>query len=120
MRDGVLERLLRTDAGRLRLGWRLLAFVAVALCVTVALGMILPSHVLSGSVALLFGSCVAGWMLLASEGRKPAALGFHGTPEAGTELGLGVAVGTAAALLAVVGLWLSGGVVWGTETGTLQ
>ncbi len=119
MRDHVWGRVLRTEAGRLRLGWRLLAFVAVALCVTVALGMVLPPHLVSGSFALLAGSCVAGWMLLASEGRPPAALGFHASPAGGRELGVGLGHGVAVALVAVAGLWAAGGVGWASEPGSV-
>ncbi len=110
--------MLRAESGRLRLGWRLLIFVVVALCVTVAVGLILPSHLVSGSVALLVGSCVGGWMLLASEGRRPAALGFHLSSEVGSELAVGVALGLGVALLAVTALWAAGAVRWVTETGT--
>ena len=119
MWEDVWGRVLRTDAGRLRLGWRLLAFVAVALCVTVALGAVLPPHLVSGSFALLAGSCVAGWMLLASEGRPPAALGFHASPAGGRELGVGLGHGLGVALVAVAALWVTGGVGWTSEAGSL-
>jgi membrane protease YdiL (CAAX protease family) len=49
----------------------------------------------------------------------PAALGFHGTPAAGAELGLGIGLGAAVALLAVAGLWITGGVGWRAEQGSL-
>ena len=111
-------RVLRTAAGRIRLGWRLLTFVVVALCLTIAVGLLLPSHLVSGSFALLLGSCVAGWMLLASEGRAPAALGFHASPGGGSELGVGLGLGVGLALLAVTGLWMTGAVQWGAESGT--
>jgi uncharacterized protein len=118
--DGVSGHVLRTEAGRLRLGWRLLAFVLVALCVTVAVGLALPASILSGSFALLAGSCVAGWMLLASEGRAPAALGFHLGRTSGRELVLGIALGTLTVLGAVAGLAVVGGVTWFTEPGAVS
>ena len=113
-------RVLRTEAGRIRLGWRLLTFVVVALCLTIALGLLLPSHMVSGSLALLVGSCVAGWMLLAFEGRAPVALGFHASPGGGAELGVGLGLGVGVALLAVTGLWISGTVQWVAEPGTVE
>ena len=113
-------RVLRTEAGRLRLGWRLLAFVVVALCVTVALGLVLPPHLVSGSLALLVGSCVAGWMLLASEGRAAPALGFHLSPEGGAELATGLGLGLGVAGVAVAGLWATGAVGWAVEAGTVS
>lgn len=118
MRDGVLGHVLRTEAGRLRLGWRLLAFVLVVLCVTVAVGLALPASVLGGSFALLVGSCVAGWMLLASDGRSPAALGFHLGRTSGREFGIGIGLGTLTVLGAVAGLALVGGVTWTSESGS--
>lgn len=113
-------RLLRTDEGRVRLGWRLLAFLMVATLVALVVGALVPAGVVGGSAAVLAGSLVAGWWLLALEGRGPGALGFHGSREAvgeaGRGLGLGVLVG-----LVVVGLMAALGVVrWTPEAGSVS
>jgi len=117
--NGVSRRVFRTDTGRLRLGWRLLAFFAVAACVTVATGFLLPPSVIAGSGALLMGGLVAGWMLLGIDGRPPAALGFHLDGKAAPALAIGTGVGTLIALGAVGSLALVGGVAWTAESGTV-
>jgi uncharacterized protein len=116
---GASGRVFRTDTGRLRLGWRLLAFFAVATCVTVVVGLLLPPSVLGGSSALLMGALVAGWMLLAVDGRAPAALGFHVDRRAIPSLAVGTGFGALVALSAVAALALVGGVTWTAESGTV-
>lgn len=120
MWNGASDRVLRTDAGRLRLGWRLLAFFIVTTCVTVAAGFVLPPSILGGSAALLLGAFVGGSMLLAVDGRPPAALGFPLERRAGTELAVGTGLGTLTVLLAVGSLALVGGVSWEAESGTVS
>lgn len=87
--------------------------------VRVAVQTLTPSGIVWGSAALLAGATVAGWILLAGDGRGPGALGFRLSrdmgPEAGKGLVLGVLVG-----LAVVGLMAGLGVLrWTPEDGTV-
>ena len=119
MWEGASARVFRTDAGRLRLGWRLLLFGLVTAMVTVAFGLALPPLVLAGSFALLAGSCVGGWLLLATDGRAPAALGFHTGPATGPECARGLGLGVWVALVAVGLTALFGGVVWAPEEGSV-
>lgn len=118
MWDGFSGRVFKTDAGRLRLGWRLLAFAVVAILVAAAVGLALPPSVLGGSAALLVGGTLGGWMLLAADGRPSAALGFHIGRDAVPELALGTGLGTLIALGAVGAVALAGGVTWAPEGGT--
>jgi membrane protease YdiL (CAAX protease family) len=116
---GETRGLLRTDAGRLRLGWRILTFLLVATVITVAVALVMPPSVLSQSVAVLVGSLVGGWLLLATDGRGPGALGFHlgGSGPRETTAGLGVGVLIGGVAVALIGL--AGGLRWTGEPGTL-
>lgn len=87
--------------------------------VAAGVGLLLPPSLVGGSLALLAGGTVAGWVLLASEGRGLAALGFPGTPGAVPETLWGLALGVAL-VAAVVGLIaVAGGVRWFAEPGHL-
>jgi len=110
-------RLVRTPRGRLRLGWRLLAWASAAGCVAAALGLLFPASLLAGSAALLIGGTVAGWLLLASEGRRFSALGFHLGPSWISEAAYGIGVGAGLALLAVAVIGAAGGVTWSGAPG---
>lgn len=114
-----LELVLRTPDGRLRLAWRLLLFLVVTLLIVSLVAVVLPPGQVSGSLALLLGSVVAGALLLAIEGRAAAALGFYIRPVAVTESLLGLVLGTTVALAVVAGLFLVGGVRWTQQGGTL-
>ena len=115
----MLDPVLRTAQGRLRLGWRLALFMAVTISVTSITGVVLPSGALTGSIALLLGSVFAGAFLLALEGRPPGSLGFYVRPRALAETALGLALGTAVALAVVAGIASSGGLRWSTQEGSL-
>lgn len=109
---------LRAPGGRLRLGWRLLAFPLLAIAVMATVALLLPTGMLTVSGAMLAGGLVAGWALLALDGRGPAALGFHASraavPEAAKGFGLGVALG----LGVVAAIAALGGLRWTAESGT--
>ncbi|MEX2467560.1 MAG: type II CAAX endopeptidase family protein [Gemmatimonadota bacterium] len=96
-----------------------MAFFVVTAFVAAAVGLLLPPSILGGSVALLMGGTIGGWMLLAVDGRPPAALGFPVGRETAVELFVGTGLGTATALVAVALLTVAGGVVWSTEGGTV-
>ena len=113
-----LDFLLRTGDGRLRLGWRLVLFLALTAAVAALVGAVLPAGLLTGSAALLVGSVVGGWALLALDGRPPAALGFPLGRATLADSAGGLALGIVVAL-AVVGLMAAaGGLRWATEEGT--
>jgi len=114
-----LDRLLRTDHGRLRLGWRLSLFLALTIVVTAFVGALLPEGVLSGSIAFLAGGVAAGAAMLALEGRPPAALGFHLDRGAVGESLAGLTLGTGIALTVVLLMAAAGGLRWSAQEGTL-
>jgi membrane protease YdiL (CAAX protease family) len=117
-RRPILDTLLRTAQGRLRLGWRLALFMAITISVMGVTGVVLPNGSLKGSIALLFGALTAGAFLLALEGRPPGALGFYARPGALRETVLGIALGTAVALAVVAGIAMSGGLRWSSQEGS--
>jgi membrane protease YdiL (CAAX protease family) len=115
-----LDEVLRTAEGRLRLGWRLALFVVITAVVTLLVGWVMPSGLLTGSFALLVGALAAGSTLLTLDGHDPGGLGFFLKPRAVTESVLGLGLGTAVAVLVVVVLFAAGGVRWSTQAGTVS
>lgn len=111
---GVLTR----DDGRVRLGWRLLAFVVLTVVLAFPVLAFVPGGLVTSSFALLLGSMAAGWCMLALDGRGPTALGFHPSLEAPVELLKGLALGTAVGLLVVALMAIAGGVRWVSEAGS--
>lgn len=110
--------ILTNDHGRVRLGWRLLAFVALTIVLAFPVLAFVPGGLVTSSFALLLGSMAAGWCMLALDGRGPAALGFHPSREAPVELLKGLALGTAVGLLVVALMGVLGGVRWASEGGS--
>ena len=110
---------LRASSGRIRLGWRILAFFVVAAVVSTAILLLLPGRLLSQSVAVLLGALVAGWLVLAADGRAPGALGFHVKGSAGRETFAGLALGILVGGLAVLFIAAAGGMRWTAETGSM-
>ncbi|MBT8487818.1 MAG: CPBP family intramembrane metalloprotease [Gemmatimonadetes bacterium] len=102
----------------MRLGWRLLAFIFIAAALGIVLAAFTPGGLTAGALALLVGSTVAGWCMLALDGRQPAALGFHLSLPAVGELAKGTALGVAVGLV-VVGVMAALGVVsWTGQEGS--
>ena len=110
---------LTTDRGRIRLGWRLLAFVVLTLAIGLLAAALVPGGLVAGSLGLLLGSLAAGWCLLALDGRGATALGFHPSLEAPAELLKGLALGTAIGLVVVGLMALVGAVRWSGEAGSV-
>jgi CAAX protease family protein len=108
-----------TREGRLRLGWRLLAFLVVVGGVTAGIDALLPGGLQATSFALLTGAVLAGAWMLAVDGRGPGALGFYLTPAGVREVGVGVGVGIGVAVTVVGAMALAGGARWAGQDGTL-
>jgi membrane protease YdiL (CAAX protease family) len=110
--------LFETDAGRLRLGGRILLFLVLAALGTLGFSLFVPTELPYGTLPLLAGSLVGGWALLALDGRGPGALGFYVHwsvwKEAVFGVGLGVLVAGSVAA-AMLGL---GALRWSPDTGT--
>lgn len=70
------------------------------------------------TVPLLVAGLLAGWVLLAMDGRGPGALGFYLAPGAFLEAFLGLVLGVVVALGGVLLIFLLGGVRWGGDAGT--
>ncbi len=109
--------MLRTRAGRLRLGWRLAVFLFITFAVITIVALLLPPHILVVPVGTLVGSVLAGWLLLAGDGRGPSALGFH-LPRAAPEALKGLGLGTALGLAVVLAMAAVGGLRWTTDDGS--
>lgn len=112
------RRILRNRAGRLRLGWALVLFLGIVALVTWPLTSLLPPRLPWNTLPYLAGALVAGWVLLALDGRGPGALGFHLRREALLETGLGAALGVLVALATILVMASTGGLRWEVESGT--
>lgn len=82
------------------------------------LGALLPNTVPGSGAALLIGSLVAGWSLLAIDGRPPEALGFHLARSWIREASLGLTLGILVGLVVVAAVSVVGGISWTLEDGT--
>ena len=96
---------LRTKAGRLRLGWRILLFLVITMVATGVLLVTLPAGIVWESLSALLGAVLAGWAVLRFDGRGGGALGFHLARSVPREslAGLGLGVGLAVAVIELVG-----------------
>lgn len=104
--------------GRLRLGWRLLAFVVLTALIGLVFAAVTPGGLVAGAAALLVGSTVSGWCLLALDGRGPGALGFHLSAEAPVELAKGLVLGVSVGLVVVAVMGALGGLRWSVQPGS--
>ena len=106
--------------GDLRAGWKLLAFGALLVVLTVVGLAFLPfPGIVAQSAVLLAASLAAGWILLDwADDRGPGALGFYLHRDALVESVLGLALGTAVALAAVAVMAAVGVVRWTGDGGT--
>jgi len=107
-----------TTSRFLRLVGRLLAFVALAVGVTILVSVFLPATLPASGAALLIGSLVAGWGLLAFEGQPLEELGFHRRGPWLSEAVLGLGLGVFVGLTTLALITLAGGVTWFPEEGT--
>lgn len=113
--------ILRTASGRVRLGWRLLAFVVLAVLITVPASFLpVPSSELgSGAHGPLIGCLAAGWLLLRLDGRGPGALGFYLARDSVTGALGGLALGAVLTLFGIVLIVGMGGLRWSSDSGGL-
>ena len=106
--------------GRVRILWRMLGFFGITLFIATATAAALNSTgVIGGSLGLLAGSVVAGWVLLSLDGRKPAALGFYLTKDSLPESFHGLVFGSLISMMVVGTMAMFGGITWVTEDGTV-
>ena len=121
----VLSSILAGPDGRLRLGWRLILFLTLTL--SIAVPVIFLDGYLSGtpteigaSVGFLLGSILAGWWLLTCDKRGFSALGFYFSSDATKESIRGLALGIGIGVVVITAIFLSGGVRWTPESGTIS
>ncbi len=113
-----LVPILKTEAGRLRLIWRVLLFVFLFSGFLLLSSVVPAGGLLGQTLAVLLSALLAGWILLGLEGRGTGALGFYLAPAALAEASLGLGTGVVVALAAVVGIALFGGLSWVSEPGS--
>jgi membrane protease YdiL (CAAX protease family) len=106
-----------TRSGRLRVGWRLLLFAGLFAALFVLLAGVLPGSLWAQPVVLLGASLLAGWALLALDGRPPAALGLPLGRQALGESARGLVLGCVVAGAAVLPMAVLGVVRWSSEGG---
>ena len=109
----------------MRLGWRLILFLVVALSIAVPVLFLdiylsgIPTD-LGSSVGILLGSILAGWWLLTRDKRGFSALGFYFSSDAIKESIRGVALGIGIGVVVITAIFLLGGVRWTSESGTIS
>lgn len=101
-------------------GWpgvagRLLAYGGLALVVAGLGAAVVPAGLVWGGLLLLIGAVAGGVALLALDGWRPSAMGLLADRRAPAELGLGLTMGVAVAVLAVGGIAVAGGVRWSPD-----
>lgn len=107
--------------GRVRLGWRVAAFLASAGAVTAGVQLLVPPGGLLGpAAAQLAGALSAGWLLLRLDGRGPGALGFHLARSVPREVGGGLLLGCGVAVVVLAAQTAAGGIAWALEGGTAR
>jgi len=111
--------ILKEEAGRFRLGWRITLFILLFTVFTDLAALVPLPGILGDTLPTLVGSLLAGWYLLREDGRGPGALGYHMAPSAVGEAGLGLGLGVAVGLVVVAGMVALGGVWWHREGGSL-
>lgn len=101
----------------MRAGWRILLFFLLLPVFVIPVALLPWEGQNWQTVPLLVGGLMAGWVLLAMEGRGPGALGFYLAPEAAGEAFLGLILGVAVALAVILIMFVLGGIRWGPEAG---
>ena len=115
----ILNRLLRTDGGRLRCGWRLILFALIMVAVTAVTAVLFPAGFITAQAALLVGAVFSGVLLLRLDGRPAGALGFYIKRAGISEAFLGLGLGTVIAFAVVVLMVAAGGLTWIAQDGSM-
>ena len=112
-------RVWRSTDGRIRLGFRLLMFLALFTVVAVLAEPLSPRAFPWAAVPTLVGALLAGWALLSLEGRPIASLGFRLDRGAVSGTVAGLALGIVLGLLAVALMTAAGAVRWQSDAGSV-
>jgi uncharacterized protein len=93
------------------------AFVLLAVGLTGLIGLVVPRGLVWGGLALLVGTALPGWLLLAREGRPPATLGLPLDRRVPIEVAGGLLLGGGAAGMVVLTMAVLGAVAWVPDEG---
>lgn len=115
----ILNQLLRTESGRLRLGWRLVLFAVITVVVAAVTTAFFPTAFITAQAALLVGAVSSGVLLLRLDRRPAGALGFYTRRAAISEASLGLGLGTVVALAVVALMAAAGGLRWTAQDGSV-
>ena len=111
---------LRSQDGRVRVGWRLSLYLLFVILLA-GLGAQLPfTGIAAQSTITLIAGLLAAWWVLRLDGRGLGALGFYLHRDASPESVFGLALGVAVALMAVLGMFVLGGVGWEGQEGSVS
>ena len=109
--------ILKTDTERVRLGWRILLFLALFIVFSLPASLIPFPGVPGDFFSLLVATLLASWVLLRMDGRGLGALGFYLSPSAVRESALGLGLGIGGALVVILGMAALGGIRWSGQGG---
>jgi len=101
------------------LGFRISLFLFLTAAGTLGVSFLVSPDLPYGTIPVLAGSLVGGWVALALDHRGPGALGFYVSPEIIKESVWGMGVGVLVASMVVVGMVLAGTLRWVPEVGDL-
>lgn len=110
--------ILRTQAGRIRAGWRIFFFFLLLPLFVLPVSLLPLEGLNWQTFPFLLAGLLGGWVLLAMDGRGPGALGFYLAPGAAVEAFMGLCLGVVVGLAVTLGIFLLGGVRWESEAGT--
>ena len=109
---------LRSREGRVRVGWRISLYLVLVILLA-GLGAELPfTDRAAQSAITLIAGLLAAWWVLRLDGRGLGALGFYLHRDASPESVFGLALGIAVALIAVLWMFVMGGVAWTGQEGS--
>lgn len=99
------------------MGWRILLFLLLTSVGVMAFSLMVPTALPMGTLPVLLGSVLAGWAVLALDGRTPGALGFYLAPAGAKELALGLLLGVGVGGCVTVGMFGLGALRWTSDAG---
>ncbi len=102
----------------MRLGWRITLFLVLFTACAVPVALVPIPGLPGRTLPVLVGALLAGWYLLALDGREPGALGFYLHPSALGEVAKGIGVGVVVGGMVILGMVGGGGLRWTAQGGS--
>ncbi len=109
----------RSREGRVRVGWRLSLFFCLFILFAVPGALFSSTDVTAQTTVVLIAGLLAAWSVLRLDGRGLGALGFYLHRDASPESVFGLALGVVVASIAVIGMFVLGGVSWTGQEGSV-